>query len=353
MSTLPDTKCQATTQGTRLELQNISKRFNETAAVSGVSLTVQPGELCCLLGPSGCGKSTILRLIAGLESPDNGRLLIDDRDMHGIPPRHRHIGMVFQNYALFPHMNIYDNIAYGLACTRQSRKSIQRKVQQMLEMIHLTGYEARSVNDLSGGEQQRVALARALVTNPKLLLLDEPFSNLDARLREAMRDELNELQKELGITTILVTHDQEEAMSLADNITLMRDGCIEQTGPARDIYSSPKSFFVANFLGHINLFSADSFRQQLSYFLPEITDIETRKIGVRPESLTLSTQGNGALARVDSTAFHGKYIRYRLTLVEGSANKSELIVERPVDEHNFSTGDQVTISLLNDNIHLL
>ena len=168
-----------------------------------------------------------------------------------------------------------------------------------------------------------------------------------------MRDELSQLQQELGITTILVTHDQEEAMSLADNIALMRDGCIEQTGSARDIYSSPQSFFAANFLGHINLFPAVIFRQQLGDDFLKIRDIETRQIGVRPESLILSTQGNGVSAKVLSTAFHGKYIRYRLTLIERPADESECIVERPVDEHNFSAGEQVTISLLNNDIHLL
>ena len=170
MSVLPDTQCQSTMSGALLELQNSSKIFNDTAAVNGVSLTVQPGELCCLLGPSGCGKSTILRLIAGLESLDDGRLLINGRDMYGIPPRHRNIGMVFQNYALFPHLNIFDNIAYGLARTRRSRKSIASKVQQILEMIHLSGYEARSINDLSGGEQQRVALGRAPYNQPQIVV---------------------------------------------------------------------------------------------------------------------------------------------------------------------------------------
>jgi ABC-type Fe3+/spermidine/putrescine transport system ATPase subunit len=273
--------------------------------------------------------------------------------MHGIPPRHRNIGMVFQNYALFPHLNIFDNIAYGLACTRVSRKFIESRVQQILEMIHLSGYGPRSINDLSGGEQQRVALGRALITNPELLLLDEPFSNLDARLREAMRDELRELQQELGITTILVTHDREEAMGLADNIALMHDGCIEQTGSAHDIYSSPQSFFAANFLGHINLLPAALFRQQLRGDFLKIPDMETRQIGVRPESLVLSPQENGVPARIISTAFHGKYIRYRLTLIEKSTSESECIVERPIAEHHFSPGEQVTVSLLNNAIYLL
>lgn len=331
--------------GAGLELRNVCKRYGSAVAVDNVSLQIRPGELCCLLGPSGCGKSTTLRLIAGLEFPSHGEVLIGGKDMQATPPQKRDVGMVFQNYALFPHMNVFDNIAYGMACRGASRSDIHRQVEQALTMVQLSDYASRRINDLSGGEQQRVALARSLVTNPRLLLLDEPFSNLDARLREAMRDELSELQQLLGITTILVTHDQEEAMTLANNIALMRAGRIEQFGSPGELYTSPSSSFVANFLGRTNLFTADSFRQRFGSMMQSSFAGKAKYMAVRPESINIHSPGDGVPARIDGASFHGSYVRYRLSFSEGSAEKEEFTVERPADSSHLPVGDLVGITI--------
>ncbi len=234
---------------TRVKLVSVTKRFGKTVAVDNVSFVVEQGELFTLLGPSGCGKTTTLRLIAGLEYPDSGKIYFDDQDVTYLKPYERNTAMVFQNYALWPHMTVFDNIAYGLKIRGVPKDEIKRRVKEVLELVGLSGLENRYPHQLSGGQQQRVALARALVVQPKVLLLDEPLSNLDALLRVKMREELKRIQRELRITTIYVTHDQEEAMCLSDRIAVMDKGKILQVGSPREIYENPKNLFVATFIG--------------------------------------------------------------------------------------------------------
>ena len=237
-----------------LELKEIKKSFTEGEAVlDNISLEISRGEFITLLGSSGCGKTTTLRIIAGLEQPDAGSVWLDGREVTGLEPNQRDVNTVFQNYALFPHMNVAENIGYGLKLKKVPKSEIRKKVFQMLELVQLEGYEKRKPSELSGGQKQRVAIARALVNNPKVLLLDEPLGALDLQLRRAMQIELKHLQKKLGITFIYITHDQEEAINMSDRIAVMRDGCIEQIGTPDEIYNHPKTSYVATFVGNANI----------------------------------------------------------------------------------------------------
>jgi ABC-type Fe3+/spermidine/putrescine transport system ATPase subunit len=232
-----------------LHLDRLSRAFDGAAAVSDLSLEIDEHEIVTLLGPSGCGKTTTLRMVAGFEMPDSGRIALEGRDVTRVAPQHRGFGMVFQHYALFPHLDVGANVAFGLDASGLTRTEIPGRVDSALDLVGLPGTESRSVGSLSGGQQQRVALARALAPEPKVLLLDEPLSNLDATLRERTRRELRALVKEIGITSIYVTHDQEEAFDLSDRIAVMRDGRLDQVGPAEDLYHGPATEFVATFLG--------------------------------------------------------------------------------------------------------
>lgn len=237
-----------------LELKEIKKSFTEGEAVlDNISLEISKGEFITLLGSSGCGKTTTLRIIAGLEQPDAGSVWLDGREVTGLEPNQRDVNTVFQNYALFPHMNVAENIGYGLKLKKVPKNEIRKKVSQMLELVQLEGYEKRKPSELSGGQKQRVAIARALVNNPKVLLLDEPLGALDLQLRRAMQIELKHLQKKLGITFIYITHDQEEAINMSDRIAVMRDGRIEQIGTPDEIYNHPKTSYVATFVGNANI----------------------------------------------------------------------------------------------------
>ncbi|SFV07410.1 ABC transporter ATP-binding protein [Alicyclobacillus macrosporangiidus] len=235
-----------------LVLESLEKSFNGRKIIHGVSLAVERGELMCFLGPSGCGKTTILNMIAGFHSVDGGEIRLAGRSIGSLPPHKRNMGMVFQNYALFPHLTVYENIAFGLRLRRQPKAVIEEEVRKVLQLTRLTGYERHYPRQLSGGQQQRVAMARALVIRPDVLLLDEPFSNLDAKLRQEMREEVFEIQRAVGITTIFVTHDQEEAMAISDRIAVIHQGVVEQLGPPRVIYERPASEFVATFIGEVN-----------------------------------------------------------------------------------------------------
>jgi putative spermidine/putrescine transport system ATP-binding protein len=236
-----------------LRLQGLVKRFGEVKAVAGVDLELPPGKLISFLGPSGCGKTTLLRLIAGLEQPTEGRVFLDGRDITDLPPHARDVGMVFQTLALFPHLNVAGNVAYGLRIRGADRGTMSRRVEELLALVDLPGLGSRRIMQLSGGQRQRVATARALALEPRLFLLDEPLSALDANLREQLQVELRLLQQKLGITTIMVTHDQREAMTMSDLVVVMRDGRIEQLGEALDVYRRPATAFVAKFMGSTNL----------------------------------------------------------------------------------------------------
>ncbi len=241
-------------------------------AVKDADLVINQGELVTLLGPSGCGKTTTLRMIAGFEFPTSGRILLDGVEINDLPPNKRDMSMVFQSYAIFPHLDVYENIAYGLNVQRLAKEQIAKRVAAVMELVELTGYEKRAPNQLSGGQQQRVALARALIMEPKVLLMDEPLSNLDAKLRESMRTEIRRIQRSLGITSVYVTHDQVEAMTLSDRVVVMNKGLIEQVGTPLEVYRSPRTHFVAGFIGRANF-------------------IEAIVVDGRPGSLTVSIYG--------------------------------------------------------------
>ena len=275
-----------------LELKEIKKSFTEGEAVlDNISLEISKGEFITLLGSSGCGKTTTLRIIAGLEQPDAGSVWLDGREVTGLEPNQRDVNTVFQNYALFPHMNVAENIGYGLKLKKVPKSEIRKKVSQMLELVQLEGYEKRKPSELSGGQKQRVAIARALVNNPKVLLLDEPLGALDLQLRRAMQIELKHLQKKLGITFIYITHDQEEAINMSDRIAVMRDGRIEQIGTPDEIYNHPKTSYVATFVGNANILHgvAESIQGQNA-----IVKIGNDKVIVKLETSQQDTEDTGA-----------------------------------------------------------
>jgi ABC-type Fe3+/spermidine/putrescine transport system ATPase subunit len=331
--------------GAEIELTGVSKVYAGTPAVADLTVRFAPGELCCLLGPSGCGKSTTLRLIAGLEQPDQGTIRIRGRDMRGLTPQRRNLGFVFQNYALFPHMDVFGNVAYGLRSRGGLREAAVREAaRDALNMVRLDGYGSRRVHELSGGEQQRVALARALVTGPDALLLDEPFSNLDARLREAMRFELAELRARLGITTVFVTHDKEEAFALADRIVLMRDARLEQAGSPEDLYRNPASPFAAGFLGSANCFAGEAAGRLERLFGPLGRAGRGGPLVLRPERIRPEPDEDG-LFIVAEILFMGPYVRY-LLLLESDPSFPAVEAHRPAFEPRLAPGARVRVGLL-------
>jgi len=302
-----------------LELQNLVKRYGATYAVHNVSFAVHDSEMICLLGPSGCGKTTTLRMIGGFITPDEGDVLIDGRSVVKDPPERRPTGMVFQRYTLWPHMDIYHNVAFGLELRRKSRGEIDRAVRGALELVGLPGVEKRHPSQLSGGQQQRVALARALVLEPRILLLDEPLSNLDAQLRVRMREELTAIQRRVGITSVFVTHDQEEALSIADRIAVMSNGVLVQMATPAELYSEPATLFVATFIGTMNLLDstlsedgqvvAGPFRVPI----PRRNDLRPGSrivLALRPEDIVVGpTSQNGTPAQVSQAIDLGHYRR--------------------------------------------
>jgi ABC-type Fe3+/spermidine/putrescine transport system ATPase subunit len=318
----------------RLKLENIEKKYGTLKAVDNLSLLVQDGELVTLLGPSGCGKTTTLRCVSGFLQLEKGTIYIGDRNITNIPPEKRGIGLVFQNYALWPHMTVRENLAFGLQLKKINRKKIEDKVMQLLETVHLTGMEERFPRELSGGQQQRVALARALILEPDILLLDEPLSNLDALLREQMRFEIARIHRQFGITTIYVTHDQTEAMVISDRIVLMNKGRIMQQGPPEEIYSRPANKFVAGFMGTTNFIegrlvsATDTSSTVLTDDGIEITGrkcdapIDSRvSVAVRPENLEFVTASEAAGKKrnllkvsVERASYVGEMMDYELRL---------------------------------------
>jgi spermidine/putrescine transport system ATP-binding protein len=308
-----------------VRLENVTKRFGEAVAVAGVSLEIRDGEFFSLLGPSGCGKTTLLRMIAGFDEPDSGRIQIGGKDMVGVPPYRRPVNTVFQNYALFPHMTVAGNIAFGLRMKRMPKEEIIRRIAWALELINLPGYEERRTDQLSGGQRQRVALARALVNEPEVLLLDEPLSALDLKLRQELRVELMNLQERLGITFIFVTHDQEEALVMSDRVAVMNRGKVEQVGATEDVYELPKTPFVARFIGDSNLISATAteprrVKTPLGEFVLDEEDALTPGqqvlLSIRPEKIRLFRERpnlpNVFRAKVDDIIYTGSENQYRL-----------------------------------------
>jgi len=283
-----------------VRLEGLTKSYDgRHRAVDAIALDVKPGEFFSLLGPSGCGKTTTLRMIAGFETADEGRIVVGDTDVTDLAVHKRNMGMVFQSYALFPHRTVAENVAFGLRMRKVPRAEIEERVRAALAMVALTGFEDRRPGQLSGGQQQRVALARAIVIRPPVLLCDEPLGALDRKLRHQMQGELKQLQKELGVTLVFVTHDQEEALAMSDRIAVMNEGRIEQIGTPGDIYDRPRTRFVADFIGDINL----------------IDQPDGRSLALRPERIRL---GEGPLAgRIDTASFLGGQTLYRITLDDG------------------------------------
>ena len=331
-----DTATGSTSRGEELKIAKLSKSFGSVKAIDNLDLVVEPGALIALLGPSGCGKTTTLRIVAGFEAPDRGSVTIGTRDLSRLPPDKRGLGMVFQNYSLFPHMTVGENVAFGLRMKRTPAAEERMRVRDILNLVHLGGFEDRFSFQLSGGQQQRVALARSLITKPSVLLLDEPLGALDKNLREMMQFELRRIQQSLGITTILVTHDQEEAMTLSDRIVVMNKGRILQSGTPQELYDHPGSRFVAEFLGTSNLFegslgpSTGSGRRSFTLAcqaadskieIVEVSGDQTSgpmALAVRPEKMflrnSIDDDFNHAAVEITGHVFRGTYHAYEVRL---------------------------------------
>ncbi len=341
--TAPDRTAEPGRASASVSLRGLVKRFGrDVLAVDSVDLDVDRGELVTLLGPSGCGKTTILRMIAGLERPTSGTILLDDDDVTRLPAYLRDVTMVFQSYALFPHMSVYENVAYGLKVAGRPADETKRRVQVALEMVGLGSLGDRSTNALSGGQQQRVALARALVIEPRVLLFDEPLSNLDAKLRRRVRDDIRELQQRLGITSVYVTHDQEEALAISDRVVVMRDGHIEQQGTPHELYAHPATRFVADFIGSANFvpgtYDGEAI-EVMGYRVPHRQDAPHGPVTVmvRPEAIEFAGAGEpGLSASYRHGAYLGPHTEFRFDLGErelfATISGGGLSTARPGDE---------------------
>jgi putative spermidine/putrescine transport system ATP-binding protein len=346
-----------------VDIVGISKSFGPVTAIDNISLSVRKGDLITLLGPSGCGKTTLLNLVAGFETPSGGTIEIDGRNVTGVPAYQRDTGMVFQSYALFPHMNVFDNVAFGLRMRRVPVAKIAAEVGQMLDMVKLTGLETRRVRQLSGGQQQRVALARALVIRPKVLLLDEPFSALDRNLRASMQVEIKEIQHQLGVTTIFVTHDQSEALSLSDRIAVMAQGRIRQVGTPDEIYHRPRDRFVASFVGDVNIVRArllqiDGAAGVVGLGATRIT-VPAQPLAqgaagamvdlfLRPEQLRVAGEGDPIAAEgiIATQIYKGGHVDFYLDAVEACAGR--LLMRLPGRDAitRWPVGSRVAVAVL-------
>ena len=351
-----------------VKLDHISKIYQDPKtgkdfyAVKDTSLTIEPGSFVTLLGPSGCGKTTTLRMIAGFESPDEGEIYLGDQAINALTPNKRDTAMVFQSYALLPHYNVFDNVAYGLKLRKVPKDEIKNRVMKILDLVELTGMEGRMTNQLSGGQQQRVALARALVIEPSVLLFDEPLSNLDAKLRVSMRTEIRRIQQEVGITAIYVTHDQSEAMALSDNIIIMNKGVVAQMGSPQEIYYHPNSEFVADFIGEANFLKGSFQRQDGDHAILNIEGHSTRvpaKAGMsagteytvvlRPESAALADEG-GLPCNVVLSCFMGSYQNYHVMVGNTLVKLTDY---NPKNKKIYAVGDQCSLVFDPESVHIL
>lgn len=355
-----------------LRLERLTKEFGngkeKVVAVRELSLTINPGEFVTLLGPSGCGKTTALRMIAGFESPTSGEVLLDGENLVAMTPDKRPMGMVFQSYALFPHMTVFDNVAYGLRIKKMSSAEIKAAVAEVLESMSLSHLANRAPNQLSGGQQQRVALARAMVVRPKVLLFDEPLSNLDAKLRAQMRVEIRNIQRRLGITSIFVTHDQDEAMSLSDRIVVMRNAVVEQVGNPDEVYRRPSSVFVADFIGRSNFLMVESAKKARSGKASVVVGGVELEVAaqenaltskhpvllVRPESISVSASKSAKPGKsegvVSNVVFYGNHVEYTLKTDEGVILA---VVSDPIYEDIVQVGQVAKYSFDEDRAWLL
>ena len=356
-----------------VRLEKIGKRYGENWAVRDINLEIAPGEFYTLLGPSGCGKTTLLRIIAGFVTPDEGAVFLDGRAVGRLPPWKRNLGMVFQNYALWPHMTVFENVAFGLKERKVPRREFEPRVIAALQQVGLKGTEARRPSQLSGGQQQRVALARTLVVQPSVLLLDEPLSNLDAKLRQEMRLELLKLQRDIGLTTIYVTHDQEEALTLSTRIAVMNLGMVVQEGAPRAVYESPRDRFVAAFVGKSNFFSGtvvhasdgrlevqteEGFRIKATLPLGWKRPEEERKLllYVRPEAIEVTmgadepARENRISGRVAASAYQGALVEYE---IEAAARIIRVNETNPKGKPLFQRGDQAVVSFAAEDVGIV
>ena len=337
-----------------IELKNITKSFDDNVVLNNVSLNVYQNEFITLLGPSGCGKTTLLRIIAGFETPDSGEVLFEGKDLLSIPAYKRKVNTVFQKYALFPHLDVYDNIAFGLKINKVDKKTIDYKVKKVLEMVNLSGFESRYITQLSGGQQQRIAIARAIVNEPSVLLLDEPLAALDLKLRKGMQLELKNMQKELGITFVYVTHDQEEALTMSDSVVVMKEGTIQQIGKPDDIYNEPKNAYVADFIGESNIIDGIMKKDCLVSIMGTDFDCVDKGFGenepvdvvIRPEDIYLLEPDVGKIkGTVTSVTFKG--VHYEMAVDTGDFR---WIIH---DTQMFKEGTEVGIFVKPFDIHIM
>lgn len=340
--------------------EHVRKTFGSFTAIPDLSITIEPGTLVTLLGPSGCGKTTTLRMLAGLEHPTSGRILIGDKDVTMLPANERDVSMVFQSYALFPHMSALENVAYGLLSSGLKKNDAREKAEEGMKLVGLGGMGHRLPAELSGGQQQRVAVARALVLEPQVLLLDEPLSNLDARLRRRVRTEIRELQQRLGFTAVYVTHDQDEALAVSDRIVVMKDGEIAQSGAPRELYETPASSFIADFMGEANVIPCEVIGLEGDRAVIRVGTLEHRvptrvprngsaKLAVRPGAIQIGTAGGAGLpGRVLHSAYLGGHVEYEVETEVGTL----FIIDHDV-EKGLAAASDVTLGFKNRGIALI
>ena len=348
-------------QKVEVKFENITKKFNETIAVDDVSCIFEAGTLTTLLGPSGCGKTTSLRLIAGLERASSGKIFIDNEDVTLLPATDRDVSMVFQSYALFPHMSVIENVSYGLKMAKVKKNEYIEKSIETLKLVNLEGYENRMPSELSGGQQQRVAVARAIVLEPKVLLFDEPLSNLDAKLRRQVREDIRNIQQRLGVTTIYVTHDQEESLAISDNVIVMNKSIIAQEGKPIDLYDNPNTKFVANFIGDANIIKAEAtskndtlYRLKIGEVIVEVNSTKrinkTTSIALRPEKININKnkKENNLIGKIISASFVGNSYQYTI-----STNVGKIYVISHDTINNFELNSEVFLSFEKKDIKIL